>query len=108
MKDSELKLNRLFKAARSAPAPAADAPEGMPAHLKARVLAHWRSEGAQETGWLSLASLFRRALACATLAMLVCLAWSYVGYPDPGVTDFAPDQSDDVAVNYEPPTDLMP
>ena len=106
MNDPELKLNRLFRAARSAPA--ADLEENMPAHLKARVLAHWRSEGAPESGWLSLASLFRRALACATLAMLVCLVWSYAGYSDPGVTEFAADQSDDAASAYELPADLMP
>ena len=107
MKESELKLNRLFKAARSAPV-SDDVPDGMPAHLKTRVLAHWRSEGARESGWLSLAAVFRRALACATLAMLVCLIWSYSSYTDPAPTDSAPDQSDDVALNYEMPADLMP
>ena len=106
MKDRELKLNRLFQAARSAPTP--DVPDGMPAHLKTRVLAHWRSEWARESGWLPLASLFHRALACATLAMMVCLVWSYLGYTDQGVTEFASDQSDEAPASYELPADLLP
>ena len=105
MKDRELKLNRLFQAARSAPTP--DVPDGMPAHLKTRVLAHWRSEGARESGWLSLASLFHRALACATLAMMVCLVWSYTGYSDQGI-DYASGQDDDAPASYELPADLLP
>ena len=109
MKDSELKLNRLFKAARSAPA--ADLPERMPAHLVTRILAHWRAERTRESGWLSLASVFRRALACATLAMLLCMAWSYMDNTEPGPIgpiDPTPDQTDDVVSTYDMPTDLMP
>ena len=106
MNDAELKLNRLFRAARSAPA--ADPEENMSTHLKARVLAHWRSADSPESGWLSLTSVFRRALACATLAMLVCLVWSDAGYSEPGVTEFAAEQSDDAASAYELPADLMP
>lgn len=79
MKNRDLKLERLFEAARSAPAPAV---EEMSAHLKTRVLAHWRSRTEDDAGWLSLASLFRRALACAGLAMLLCVAWNQLD-PDP-------------------------
>jgi len=108
MNDPEVKLNRLFQAARSAPAE--ETAEPMPAHLKTRILAHWRSEGARESGWLSLASLFRRALACATLAMLVCLVWSYMGYSDPNVVEFASGQDDDApaTITIEVPAELMP
>ena len=106
MNDVELKLNRLFRAARSAPT--ADPEGNMPAHLKARVLAHWRSSDSPESGWLSLASLFRRALACATLAMLVCLIWSYAGYSEPAATEFAAEQSEDAASAYELPADQIP
>jgi hypothetical protein len=106
MKNSELKLDRLFKAARSAPAPEAE--EGMSPHLQARVLAHWRADGSRESGWLSLASVFRRALACATLAMLVCLGWSYMDYSDSTATEFASDQGDDAPVAYDVPAELMP
>jgi hypothetical protein len=105
MNDSEAKLNRLFQAARSVPE---ELPEPMPAHLKTRILAHWRSEEARESGWLSLASVFRRALACATGAMLVCLVWSYMGYSDPTVIEFAAGQEDDVPVTIEVPAELMP
>ena len=106
MSDSEVKLNRLFQAARSAPSEEIAGP--MPAHLKTRVLAHWRSEGARESGWLSVASLFRRALACATLAMLVCLVWSYLGYSEQNVVEFASGQDDDAPASYEVPAELMP
>jgi hypothetical protein len=110
MSDPETKLNRLFQAARSAPPEEIQAP--MPAHLKTRVLAHWRSEEAQVSGWLSLASLFRRALACATLAMLVCLVWSYMdvdmGNADPNVVEIASGQDDDAVATIEVPAELMP
>ncbi len=104
MKDRELKLNRLFQAARSAPAPGVA--DEMPAHLKARVLAHWRSDETRESGWLSLASLFRQALACAALAMLVCLVWSQGA---PGVADVTSElPSEEMLASYELPAELLP
>ena len=112
MSDLEVKLNRLFKAARSAPPEEIQGP--MPAHLKTRVLAHWRSEEARVSGWLSLASLFRRALACATLAMLVCLVWSYMNMDmnssDPNIVEIASGQDDDAPATIEVQVDaeLMP
>lgn len=71
MTSPESKLNRLFAAARTAPA----AVEPMPAPLRTRVLAHWRS-GAQELAGLWLPLFFRRALACAAIIMAVSVAWA--------------------------------
>ena len=48
--------------------------EEMPPHLKTRLLAHWRSMGNPEDWFLPLA--LRRALICAGLVMMICLAWS--------------------------------
>jgi len=100
MKNRDSKLDRLFKAARSASAPAL--PEQMPAHLKTRVLAHWRSGAAEaERVSLSLAALFRTALVCAGLAMLVCAAWSSA--------DPSPEwQSEEALANYELREELKP
>jgi len=111
MNDANSQLDRLFRAARAATPPEA-APLPVPGHVKTRVLAHWRADWNRESGWLSIASLFPRALACATIAMLLCLIWSYTGYTDPAVTDFASDQSDDAPAAYElsdpMPGDPMP
>ncbi len=84
MKNRDLKLERLLAAARSAPAPAAA--DEMSAHLQTRVLAHWRSQPEAAAGWRSLASLFRGALACAALAMLLCVAWNQF---DPAPVDYS-------------------
>ena len=51
-----------------------DVIESMPPHLKTRLLAHWRSMGNPEDWFLPLA--LRRALICAGLVMMICLAWS--------------------------------
>jgi hypothetical protein len=96
MKNRDLKLERLFAAARSAPAPAAA--DELSAHLQTRVLAHWRSASEADAGWLSLASLFRTALACAGLAMLLCVAWNQldsasVDYSASSYTDAQSDES---------------
>lgn len=96
MNTPESKLNRLFAAARSA-APDVDPPE-MPSHLKARVLARWRS-GAEELAGLWLAVFFRRALVCAAVIMAASVAWS--------VATDEPD--DEVALaNYELHAELLP
>jgi hypothetical protein len=83
MKNRDVKLERLFEAARSAPAPSPA--DEMPAHLKTRVLAHWRTRS-DDAGWLSLASLYRNALVCAGLAMLLCVVWNQL---DPASTDYS-------------------
>ena len=88
MKNRDVKLERLLEAARSAPAP--DAADEMPAPLKTRVLAHWRSRP-DDADWLSLASLFRTALACAGMAMLLCVAWNQL---DPASTDYSQSYTD--------------
>lgn len=89
MKNRDVKLERLFEAARTAPAP--DAPPEMPAHLKTRVLAHWRSDADESAGWLSLAALYRNALVCAGLAMLLCVVWNQL---DPASADYSQSYSE--------------
>ena len=97
MNDSDLKLNRLFAAARSAP-PARET-GAMPGPLKTRVLAHWRAAAAEPGR--SLALVFRAALVCAAIVMLVSVAWSF--------GDLTQDPESDVAIaNYELREDVMP
>ena len=83
MKNNDIPLDRLFKAARAArPAPdRGKIPEPMPAYLKARVLAHWRSGGAVDDLGLMLVGWFRRALVCGAIAMAISYAWSYGPLP---------------------------
>jgi hypothetical protein len=98
MNDSDLKLHRLFAAARSAP-PALET-GAMPGPLQTRVLAHWRAAAAAEPG-RSLALVFRAALVCAAIVMLVSVAWSF--------GDLTHDPESDVAIaNYELREDVMP
>ena len=99
MKEHNVRLNRLFKAARMAPAP--DDTEVMPGHLKTRVLAHWRSGAAEGETRRGLAWVFRCALICAGVLMLASVAWSF--------GELAYDPEDDVAIaNYELRADVMP
>ena len=92
-----IKLDRLFKAAAQHHAPGHD--EEMPAHMKTRLLAHWRSGVVEEDWFLPL--LLRRALLCAGLIMLLCVAWSS--------NELWSDADDDVAlVNFELRQDVLP
>jgi hypothetical protein len=98
MNESEMKLHRLFAAARTAP-PAGEA-GAMPGPLKTRVLAHWRAAAAAEAG-RGLALVFRAALVCATIVMLVSVVWSF--------GDLTRDPDNDVAIaNHELREDVMP
>lgn len=98
MNRDDIKLQRLFAAARNA----GDAlPEEMPPHLAIRILAHWRSGALKEDSWQIVVLLFRRALACASIVMLFTLAWSYDGLSD----DL---DSDEAYANYELRADVMP
>ncbi|HEY2951406.1 MAG TPA: hypothetical protein VGK40_02420 [Verrucomicrobiae bacterium] len=98
MNEPEVQLNRLFAAARRAP-PAEEA-AAMPGPLKTRVLAHWRAAAAAEAG-RSLALVFRTALVCAAIVMLVSVAWSF--------GELTHDPENEVAIaNYELREDVMP
>lgn len=91
---AHLKLERLFRAARVSQSPPV---ETMPPHLKTRILAHWRS-GTEADWFLPLA--LRRALICAGLIMVICVAWS--------ATDLWTDNDNEVVIaNLELQQDLM-
>ena len=72
MNQDEQALRRLLKAASQSPT---ETPEAMPFALEARILAQWR-RGAAEDDSMLLASLFRRAVVCAGVVMLVSIGWS--------------------------------
>ncbi len=75
MKTAKIQLNRLFEAARGAPA---EAPETMPDYLKTRIVAHCRAAtGAGAELIPSIGLIFRLGLAMACVIMLGCMAWSY-------------------------------
>jgi hypothetical protein len=98
MKNPDVQLNRLFKAARSAQE-FEEVPE-MPGYLKTRVLAQWRSNVTEDTGRV-LASFFRSALIGAAVVMLASIAWSF--------GELTHDPEDDVAIaNYELRAGVMP
>ena len=104
MKNSDVHLNRLFKAARTATTPAATTPDDaaeMPAHLKTRILARWRSGTAVDDLGLMLVALFRRALVCGALAMAITFAWSF------GDLTQEPQNYEDIA-NYDFRAEEMP
>jgi hypothetical protein len=96
--NDDVKLERLFAAAREAAEPL---PEEMPGHLATRILAHWRSGMVKDDSWQMLTLVFRRALACAGVVMLFTLAWSYDGL------DMTP-ENDEAYANYELRADVMP
>ncbi len=82
MKSDDVKLQRLFAAARQAPEPPA---AEMPPYLQTRILAHWRAQSGGARSWLSVARLLRLGLAAACGIMLACIAWTYRDlshYPD--------------------------
>lgn len=101
MNKNEVRLNRLLKAARTA-SPGDEVVDGvaeMPAHLKTRVLAHWRTLPAVDEMGRGLALIFRNAFLCAALIMLVSIAWSFdTQEPDPEMN----------LANYELQEDLLP
>lgn len=98
MKQRDVRLNRLFDTARLAMPP--NRPGAMPLHLKRRVIARWRAEGAEERN-PGVAWVFRGALACSALVMLATIVWS--------LAELTQDPADDVAIaNYELRVDVMP
>jgi hypothetical protein len=96
MNERELKLDRLFKAARLAPV---EEIGPMPGSLRTRILAHWRSGRSSEHAGHLLVALFRQALMFAAVVMLVSIAWS--------LSTRVPDNEEAVA-NYELRADVMP
>jgi hypothetical protein len=66
-------LQRLFKAAARAPRPA----ESLSANQEARLLAHCRTHPAEDEIAV-FACLFRRAVVCASVLMLLSIAWNYL------------------------------
>ena len=98
MKRYELRLRRLFKAARTAPERPIDS---MPESLQTRILAHWGAGAQPDDSFLLLGLLFRRALLGAALVMFVCIAWSYHGLTTQPDSEIA-------LVNYEVREDLLP
>jgi hypothetical protein len=109
MKNSDVRLHRLFKAARLATTSATTAPTAMnldgaaemPAHLKTRILARWRAgAGVDDLGQM-LVGLFRRALVCGAVAMAITFAWSY------GELTQEPQNYEDIA-NYDFRAEEMP
>ena len=83
MKRSQVKLDRLFRAARGV---SQQLPPSLPPHLATRILAAWRNQSDSDSGPF-LALILRRALYGAALVMVVCLVWSYsdIAAPDPDV-----------------------
>ena len=98
MNRDDMKLERLFAAARNAQP--ADDEETMPPYLANRVLAHWRKGAVKEDAWQVLVLVFRRALALAGVVMLFALAWGRDGL------DMTPD-NDEAYADYELRVDLM-
>ena len=97
MKRDEMRLERLFAAARKAePRPAE-----MPPYLAGRVIAQWRSGAAKDDPWQTLVLVFRRALVCAAVITLFTVAWSYDGL------DMTPENPEAYA-NYQLRADAMP
>ena len=97
MNRDDLKLERLFAAAREAQPIKA---EEMPPHLANRVLAHWRARAVADDSWRVLMLVFRRALAVAGVVMLFTLAWGRDSL------DTIPD-NDEVYADYELRVDMM-
>jgi len=72
MNHDEHALKRLLKAASRSQA---KTPDAMPFGLESRILANWRRDEAEDDSVL-LASLFRRAVICASIVMVVSIGWS--------------------------------
>lgn len=65
------RLQRLFEAAAQAPE---ETPGPVPVAVQTRVLARWRSAPAEDD-FARLAVVFRRAVVCAGLVMLLSIVW---------------------------------
>ena len=74
MKDSGDPLQRLFRAAASANKAS---PASPPPALASRGLSHWQ-DAADAGEFAALASLFRRAVACAACIMVLSIGWSWM------------------------------
>ena len=74
MKQIHESLQKLLAAARRTPQ--AD-PGPLPQALETRVLARWRSGPVRDEA-VPLAVLFRQALVCAGLVMLLSIGWNYL------------------------------
>ena len=98
MKRDEMKLQRLFVAARRAGEEPAD---DMPGYLKTRILADWRVGSQIDDTWLALVRAFRRGLVCASLVMMVALAWTYTASGDMPLNEEA-------LMNYELRAQVIP
>ena len=98
MKPTDLVLQRLLDAAAQAAPKAAPTP---PLGLETRVLANWRA-AAPEDESAFLVVFFRRAMLCATLALLCSAAWS--------LTQSGSDMTADEAIlaNYDVQMSLNP
>lgn len=98
MKRDEASLERLLAAARAV----GDEPEvALPGYLRTRLLAQWRSGSGPDEAMQGLILLFRRALICAGIFMIVCVALSYHELTRPPESDVA-------IANYELRADVMP
>lgn len=90
-------LERLFQAAARAPKSSAGPPSF---GLEARVLAQWRARP-MEDEFALLAGLFRRAVVCAALVMVLSIVWSGHEKPNAAASVVA-------LANYEINTHLPP
>lgn len=79
-------LDRLLKAAASAPARPVDA---LSLAVERRVLAEWRTARASVTDWTELVAVFRRGLAFATLVAVAAVVLTFQGTPRDESYDFA-------------------
>ncbi len=73
MKPTDVRLERLFKAAAKA---APEAPGTPPFGLETRVLAEWRAAEGDDDA-VSLFAFFHRAVLGAALVLVLCAAWSF-------------------------------
>ena len=95
---NEAKLQRLFAAARLT---GEEPVEDMPEHLKRRILADWRIGSEIDDAWRAIVVVFRRGLVCASLVMLVALAWTYAA------SENIP-MNDEALANFELRAQLLP
>ena len=75
MKQTRKSLQKLLAAAGQAPHAG---PGPLPPDIEMRVLAAWRCGPARDEA-APLAALFRQALVCAGLVMLLSIGWNYLG-----------------------------
>ena len=89
MKSLEHSLQRLLKAAGRAGANRA-IPGHPPFALETAVIRQWRS-AAVEDDWASVAAVFRRAVVCSGLVMMLIAGWSWfqARTPEAGASELA-------------------